>query len=330
MRINRIKFPGVRSICWSGDNLVDWVAGGSHVSLDGVVQNACVIYGYRFDSARQTECGRYAVIYENLGTKGLVLDNGQIVREINRSFYHADCYEYPIAVFVDSNNIPLIYHCPNDYNVLVLENLLTGEVISGGVERNSPDFFHSRLQVSKNMKWLLSAGWLWHPFDYLSVHHVITSERGTLCLDKPIALAHINGEVVSADFLPHDKLLVATSDESLDEEDVSAEEIGPNTISVVNLNDGKLESSITVEEKFGKISVLDENCFLSFYGHPKLVSIISGEVLHRWSEIDSGQQQSSILLNAEPLPPLAIDTENRRFAVGCGDFVDIVCDIKYS
>jgi hypothetical protein len=42
--------------------------------------------------------GEFAVIYTRLGTKGLVLHRGKIIREINRSFYHADVYEYPIGL----------------------------------------------------------------------------------------------------------------------------------------------------------------------------------------------------------------------------------------
>jgi hypothetical protein len=42
--------------------------------------------------------GRYQVLYAERGTKGLVLEHGAILREIDRSFYHADAYDYPAAL----------------------------------------------------------------------------------------------------------------------------------------------------------------------------------------------------------------------------------------
>src|SRR6476660_7385493 len=92
------SFPakGIHSLSWCGDELVDWVGGARRFSLDGAEQRAAVHYAYRFDSAIASPDGRFSVIYERQGTKGLLLDNGKIVRELNRSFYCADAYEYPL------------------------------------------------------------------------------------------------------------------------------------------------------------------------------------------------------------------------------------------
>jgi len=81
-------FPHSKSICWHDDSLLDWASGGRRIDLNGVITEALVRYAYKFDSSIQSNCGRYAVIYEKLGTKGLVLAEGKVVREINRSFYH--------------------------------------------------------------------------------------------------------------------------------------------------------------------------------------------------------------------------------------------------
>jgi hypothetical protein len=87
----------IRSLCWRGDELVDWVGGGRAFAADGTERPATVIQGYRFDVATASPDGRFAVIYERLGTKGLLLHDGRIVREIDRSFYFADAYEYPVC-----------------------------------------------------------------------------------------------------------------------------------------------------------------------------------------------------------------------------------------
>jgi hypothetical protein len=103
---------GIRSLCWRGDQLVDWVGGSRAFASDGTEQLAKVRYGYRFDAATASPDGRFAVIYERLGTKGLLLHDGRIVRELDRSFYHAQAYEYPIALFNDREGRVLLAHCP--------------------------------------------------------------------------------------------------------------------------------------------------------------------------------------------------------------------------
>src|SRR5688572_248076 len=88
----------VQSLCWQGDDLVDWVHRGVSYRLDGTSSGPHPTYGYRFDKAVAFPDGRYAVVYEQLGTKGLILKEGCFVREINRSYYCAGAYEYPVAL----------------------------------------------------------------------------------------------------------------------------------------------------------------------------------------------------------------------------------------
>ncbi|TGU36522.1 hypothetical protein EN795_36765, partial [bacterium M00.F.Ca.ET.152.01.1.1] len=64
---------GIKSLCWRGDELVDWVGGGRSFAADGTERDPSVNYAYRFDAATASPDGRYAVIYERLGTKGLLL-----------------------------------------------------------------------------------------------------------------------------------------------------------------------------------------------------------------------------------------------------------------
>ena len=78
-------------------------------------------YAYSFDAAKASPDGRFAVIYEKQGTKGLLLDNGRIVRGLNRSFYKARAYEYPVALFHEPGGSLLLAHCPNTYNCIELE-----------------------------------------------------------------------------------------------------------------------------------------------------------------------------------------------------------------
>ncbi len=93
----KIAAKSVSSLLWDGDSLIDWVSGGQRFELDGRTIPRKVYYAFRFDAAVTSPSGQYVVIYERLGTKGLLLCNGSIVREINRSYYHANAYEYPIC-----------------------------------------------------------------------------------------------------------------------------------------------------------------------------------------------------------------------------------------
>ncbi len=57
----------------------------------------------------------------------------------------------------------------NAYNRLEIEDARTGEPLTAGPEREPDDFFHSRLAVSPSGRYLLSAGWVWHPWGCLVV-----------------------------------------------------------------------------------------------------------------------------------------------------------------
>ncbi len=160
-----LKGNEIRSLSWIGNELVDIAGGFKKISLKtGEISHGSVNYAYRFDCVITSADGSHAVLFEKFGTKAMLLKNGQIVREINRSFYHANVYEYPIA-FVAPKSGPLkIAHCPEDYNVLQIEDFETGAVVAWK-DTEPTDFFHSRLQMSPNGRWLLSAGWIWHPLD---------------------------------------------------------------------------------------------------------------------------------------------------------------------
>ena len=154
-RFKTRSFPaphGVRSLNWRGDELVDWVGGGRSFALDGTEQRANVYYAYRFDAAVASPDGRFAVIYERLGTKGLLLDNGAIVRELDRSFYQAGAYEYPVLLFQDAAGRPLLAHCPKRYCQIEIEEAETGRPLTAASERTPSDFFHSRLAASPGGK----------------------------------------------------------------------------------------------------------------------------------------------------------------------------------
>jgi hypothetical protein len=133
----------VQSLAWQEDHLIDWA--GRHVIFhsNGTSERVYTSYGRCFDSAAVSPSGECAVIYERLGTKGLIIRNGQLLREINRSYYCSDVYEYPVALFALPDGREVIAHCPDEYCKIEIEELISGKRLTQ--RANKPqDFFHSR------------------------------------------------------------------------------------------------------------------------------------------------------------------------------------------
>src|SRR5262245_25979248 len=108
-----IRASNVKSLIWDGNDLVDWVAGGQRYRLSGETIRAYVNFAYAFDAAIASPSGDYVLIYSRLGTKGLLIRGGSIVREINRSFYCADVYEC-VAMLTIADGRELLAHCPEE------------------------------------------------------------------------------------------------------------------------------------------------------------------------------------------------------------------------
>lgn len=94
-------FPavGVKSLVWQNGKFMDWVSGDVEYDLSGLKRGPTVSYPYRFDAAIVSPSGSFVALCERLGTKAIILGPDRMLREINRSYYHAEVYEYPILLF---------------------------------------------------------------------------------------------------------------------------------------------------------------------------------------------------------------------------------------
>jgi hypothetical protein len=327
------RFPatGIRSLCWRGDDLIDWVGGGRALALDGTEQRASVRYAYRFDAATASRDGRFAVIYERLGTKGLVLKDGKILREIDRSFYQANAYEYPVALFHEPGGRLLLAHCPRGYSRIELEDAETGQSLTASDERQPSDFFHSRLAASPRGKRLLSAGWVWHPLDVVASFDVVRALADPHHLDRGDKMPHSGAEEASACWLDDDCIVVGSSaepmgPEELGEADDEARPL-PRGLAVYDLASGRCLRRFQLAEEPGTILPIGRHHVLSLYRHPKLIGLSTAEVLHAWTELLSGAQVSSIMWglkeDAKP-PPMAFDPAAARFAIAASDRITVI------
>jgi len=312
-----LKNGPVRSLCWHGDELVDWAGGGARFGLDGSMVRAGINWAYRFDNAITSRDGNYRVIYETLGTKGLVLRGNKCLREINRSFYHAHVYEYPIAILELPGGVVGLAHCPESYNRLEIEEIESGDKLTLR-PGESPDFFHSRLEASPDGAYLLSAGWVWHPVDLIHVFSIHEALKYADQLDKPLPLNLPDDifEVNAATFQDSNALLLVGKSES--------DESSASTVAQYKIKEEKVEQKCALESMPGTIMAVGRDHFVGFYEHPKLFEISTGKVIQSWPELSSGKQNSSIIWHHELRPLLALDPARKRFAVANANDITVI------
>jgi hypothetical protein len=325
-----IPYRGCGSLLWSGDELFDWASGG-RITLDNRVTYDLYNYGYRFDHAIESESGEYIALYERLGTKGLLLrGDGRFIREIDRSYYIADMYEYPIAFLTLPDGRPGLAHCPQSYARLDIEEVESGARLTQR-ETHSPDFFHSRLAVSADNHYLLDAGWIWHPFDWVQVYELGRVFADPASLDEedghlpPVVRPGV--EINNAAFLTSERIVFNTNVFDYDPDNLEDNEralLDHGGLAVYDLSERRLRSSVPLEEPAGMLMPLGEDFVVGFYEHPKLIEVATGKVVMRWPEIASGTQNSSVIGSDTTPPPIALDPQRQRFAVASPEAITVI------
>ena len=329
-RLISVSKGKVASLVWHGDELIDHLGAGGRIwTVDGTERPIRVGWGYKFDRAIASPSGHYTALLHTLGTKGVLLRDGKFVRELNRSFYHADAYEYPAEFIRLADGREVLVHCPDEYNRLEIEDAESGERLSSRTTK-SPDFFHSRLAASADGTHLLSAGWYWHPRGELNVYSVDAALRDPSHLDgvglvgppKPWA-----AEVLAAAFLPDNSVVIEgePTEERYDEGEEDAELLDKGELGRWSLSEGRWLSRVRVDEIIGTMVGVDA-CVLGLYGHPKLVDVSTGQVVERWPEIRSGKQTSPIIWHQKEddlAPPIALDRARGRIAISQADGIHV-------
>jgi hypothetical protein len=302
----------LQTINWFDDKIIDWPNAGTLYDLSGPKgQRNKYTFGFNFDSAIHTPDGKYVFIYQNFGTKGLLIKEGNILREINRTYYCADRYEYP-ATFLTYKNRIFLAHCPVSYRQLDFEDVETGEVVTNIETRDPSDTFHSRLEVSPNGKYLLSKGWRWHPIDWIQVFCIQDCMSNPLLLDNPDhTVPNAGSEICSASFINNHEILIGSTDEVMDEENISFVPI--ETIAVWNFLDKKLYNQQTPEFQFGNLFSIDKYLAWDTYKYPKIIDLTTGKIIDKAEDVYSGEQKSSILSDIKKRPQLAFDRDRKSW-----------------
>ena len=316
----------VQSLTWIQGKLVDFVQGTGYSPETNRPFECGYRFSYPFDAAIVSDDGTYAVIYQRLGTKGILLKQGKILREINRSYYHAYMYEYPVAFFRAASGVLYLIHCPFAYHQLDFEDVETGEIASHIPARQPTDFFHSRLEVSPGHKALLSKGWLWHPVDMVAYFDLEACLANPLLLDRQQNPPSLDYEVSTASFITDELILLGVRDDAeYFEEDADNAGIRKSQIAIWDTQHNSLVDTLVLNYKIANLMVVDNLQAIDLYQFPKLINIKTGELIAQFSDIDSGAQNSSIIGHLKTrLPMIAWDRQARRLAIGVADKIEIL------
>ena len=323
-----LPHPKTQSLTWQGDVLVDWILGGTEYHMDGTVVDSHRQIGYRFDKATALPDGSYAAIFEELGTKGLIIRNELTktpyrrieagnrtfsfkqfsLHEINRSYYHADDYSYPIALFHLPNGRPAILHCPDEYNRLEIDLLENGKRLTASDKREPSDAFHSCLQVSSSGRYALSAGWVWHPVDALWVFDLHQALEDPTHLD---ADDWVEVDVASATFLADDRIALSIiADVNHSKEEL----LGKSQINIYDPAKKEVVHEVGVSlERLTLLPTHDERYVWDVYEYPKVIDLHTGEIVAAAPEVKIFVTLSPFVTEENPY---ALHEDRQRLAVG--------------
>lgn len=319
-----IAAAGARALVWIEETLYDVAAGWQSFPLDGSPGSPKFAgYGDQFDAATVSPRGDVVALVASNGTQALLLgSDGRLIRDVDRSSYQAEAYRYPLALCTLPNGRTGLVHCPDDYNRLDIEDAETGERLTTGVDREPDDFFHSRLAVSPSGRYLLSAGWVWHPWGCLAVHDLTRALVEPTTLDSSVEMFDPGniapGEVAGACFVDED-IAISTSAEP------GPEDAAPATLARWSPATQTFAWRRQLDQTAGDLVPMAGD-ILSLHDHPRLYAAATGDLIAEWPDLETGHADSAIVWDETFSGParVAVDRTANRFAITDGDRITVV------
>jgi hypothetical protein len=282
-----------------------------------------VNFGEQFDACVVSNDPRFAFIYGRLKTKGLLLKEGKLLREVNRSYYCADSYEYPVA-FAHHGSRTILIHCPNEYNRIEFEDAETGELLTDSDARTPGDIFHSRFEVSPDSRYLLSKGWVWHPVDVVQAFDIPACLNDATLLDEAALDATIRAPLGMASFISSTKVLIG----SFEGEEPFHRNDGqgplPGEIAVWDLPTNTISTPVKVNAPLGDLYAIDERRCWDLFKYPKIIDIVTGQVLDAMPDLYSGERNSSIMTDQLLVPSASFNRKTGQLALLCDGRIEVL------
>lgn len=244
-----------------------------------------------------------------------------MIREVDHSFPHSEAYRYPLALFTLPDGRTGLVHCPDAYNRLDIEDALTGGRLTIGTDREPDDFFHSRLAVTPSGRYLLSAGWVWHPWGCLAVHDLTRALTEPTTLDSSVEVfdpGSITEEVSGACFVG-EGIAIRTSAEPDPDEPV------PAMLALWTPATRTFVWRRQLGHAVGDLVPMAGN-ILALHDHPRLYAAATGDLIAEWPGLKTGHAESAIVWDKTFTGParVAVDQTNKRFATTDGDRITVV------
>jgi len=309
---------GYGTISWLNNSIIDWYDGGRRYELDGKnTQLGPYGYAYPFDRSITSRNGEYAFIYHNRGTKGLLLKNGKILREINRPHYHADTYEYPAAFYTSANGNTYLIHCPLEYCRLDFEEVETGKIVTDVTGRAPVDIFHSRFSLSPDNTFLMVRGWAWHPLDMIRLYDIEACLADPKLLDTGIYSNNGPWEKSIGCFINNDEVLLGSLEFDPDDD------FPLHHICTWNFKTGGISNPVKVSEPFGNIVGVHNGIAWDFFNYPKIIDVATGNVIDKMEDVPTGNQVSSIIHHLDTVPPILYNPDLNAVAVAIENTIEV-------
>ena len=313
-----------QSLAWDGDELVD-VVGGRRWGPDGVERRVSVDHGYSFDRSVSSPSGRFTVVYDERGTEALLLEGDRPVRELGRNDDYAEDFDYPVALGVLRDGREVLVHCPDQYDLLEIEDAESGERLTAG-DRTQNDVLHSRLAVSPDGTHLLSAGWVWHPYGIVEVFDLERALTDPAVLDGrgvPSFYPGNSSEVIAGCWLDGDRVAVATEEEFVDEETATSAGLGKRQLGVWSLAEERWVHRNRVDFHIGTL-IPRGDTIVSLYGHPRLIDVTTGASTAEWPAVEVPSREGSYGVTHIPTPVAALHPDGNRLAVAQPESIAII------
>jgi hypothetical protein len=118
-------------------------------------------------------CGRFAAIVNDYGRHGVVVNldrHGKMTMGLDGGSYHSNTVPFSVT-FAEHAGRAVVVH-PTGWNRLDISDAQTGRLLTarthvpaaaGERPEHLLDYFHGRLQVSADGRWLADDGSVWHP-----------------------------------------------------------------------------------------------------------------------------------------------------------------------